>query len=133
MALLVMLALAGAFGDGPLSRATVHQPDGSTIALNRVMRAESPERVLISASAGASPVTLSLDSTTLRWLTIESTVPGATAARRGTSHMELDVTPSRDGTVAVELVVTPHVIGAQTLRARLGDGVWSDVRVVVLP
>ena len=57
MALLVVLALAGAFGDGPLSHAHISFPDGSTITLSRVMRSDNPERILLSgAAASATPV-----------------------------------------------------------------------------
>ena len=133
MALLVVLALAGAFGDGPLSHAHISFPDGSTITLSRVMRSDNPERILLSGAAASATVTLAVDSATLGWLTIESSVPGAIAERRGAAQYEFDVRSASDGSVAVELVVTPHSIGTHLLRTQLGNGAWRNVRIVVLP
>ncbi len=97
------------------------------------MRAESPERVRISGPTSQALVTLALDDATLDWLTLETTVPRAVAERRGTAQLEIDVVPSDAGTVTVELVIVPHSIGSHSLRTKLGDAAWSDVRIVVLP
>lgn len=133
MALLVVLAFAGAFGDGPLSHVSITAADGSTVALNLVMRAENPEQVLLTRRASANPVTLAIDSATMGWLTLESTVPRASAERRGAGQFELDVVPIAGETMAVELLLTPHVPGRHLFRARVGDGSWINVRILVLP
>lgn len=133
MALLVVLALAGAFGDGPLSHAHIAFADGSTITLNRVMRSDNPERVLLAGAVPSATVTLAVDSATLGWLAIESSVPRAIAERRGAAQYEFDISSASDGTVAVELVIAPHSIGIHRLRTKLGNGAWRNVRIVVLP
>ncbi len=133
MAIMVVLASAGAFGDGPLSSNTVTTADGSTIAFSRVMRAEMPELVRMQGGSGSTVQSIRVDSGTLRWLTIESTVPRADREVRARGMLEFVLTTGAGGDVEMELVVIPRTIGWHRLRARFGEAPWTDVGVLVLP
>lgn len=133
MTVLVLLALAGAFGDGPLSATTVRTPDGATITINRVMRAEMPEQVHLRGANGTDLRAIVVDDRTLRWLSLEGSVPRAGSETRTAGALRLELGTTGDAGAHVELTVMPHTVGRQRFRVQFGDGPWTDVGVVVLP
>ncbi len=113
LGILVVLALVGGFGAGPLSSTTIRDPSGALeISCDRFERqgASSGIRVAL-APAEAGPATLIISHSFFDAFAVESIQPLPVQQRGGTDGIELRFQRSDGGPLTVHLVVRARRAG----------------------
>jgi hypothetical protein len=138
MALVIVAALTGLTGGGPLSRAQARTADGRlTLEYERFMRwdAPAPLRLRFDASAAdGGEIRVWLDRGYLRDVKIERVVPEPQKVQLGAGRVTY-VFPSAGGSAGdtVTMYVEPQSVGAVSLRAGLAGGRALAARQLVYP
>jgi hypothetical protein len=134
--LIVVLALAGVFGRGPLSAMTVASGDGSlTVEADRFQRngARSMIRVAALVPAGESAVSIRISREFFEHFNIEAMVPQAATAAPDGAGVQLSF-PARGGDRAVVyLRVRAEGIGLMRSRIALSGGGSVDLLQFIHP
>jgi hypothetical protein len=119
LGLFVLAALAGLFGDGPVSRASATSPDRSVdVRYERFVRRGARSEIRISVSPRIT--LLSIDSQYLEGLTIEEVVPANAQTEHTTERLTIHLPPRRaEGLSTVVLGVKPSRAGV--LHGRIGS------------
>jgi hypothetical protein len=128
MALILTAALAGAFGNGPLSTARIDR-DGVVLAYDRIVRA-SRDEVLTLAIADGRPARISLDQAWLDRVVLRDIRPTPVLgeARAGAQVLAFAAQPGATLTLRYE------PLRAGLLRGRIeADGTAIDFTQIALP
>lgn len=124
---IVLLALAGLFGNGPLSDAVTVSPDGRVrVEYQRLSRSGTTDNLYITVQGEpGQPVTVELDGSLLRTASIETMQP---EPQRSMSHgpaLLLQLGTSKDGVATLYLTLRTDHVG--TLEAVVRAGPHSAV------
>lgn len=113
LVIIVLLALAGVFGDGPLSNAEAVSADGKLrVQYQRLSRTGTVDnmRIMVQGSAG-KPVTVTLDGTLLREASIETMQPAPLSSMSKGQALLLQLGASDDGLATLYLTVRTESVG----------------------
>ncbi|WP_087500754.1 hypothetical protein [Pseudomonas sp. SID14000] len=127
LVLIVLLALAGLFGNGPLSDAQVSSEDGRVqVDYQRLSRSGTTDnlRITVRGIAG-EPVTLLLGGTLLREASIETLQPEPQASRSHGQSLLLQLGTSKEGIATLYLTLRSEYVG--TLEGVVRAGPSSTV------
>jgi hypothetical protein len=133
MTLVVLLGLAGLFGQGPLTRREA-AGQGLTLRYHRVVRLEATQSLEFGLGARqAGAVALELDSGFLSRTEIERIIPEPREISVSPEGQRLSFPSAGTGSVAIRLLFVPKKLGR--LRARFGTpgGTELPVSFFVLP
>ncbi|QDW66877.1 hypothetical protein [Luteimonas granuli] len=116
MALLLLGAVLGAFGGGPLSHARSGSPEAVQLEYQRLLRAAAPTeyRLLIQPSFAADGrVAVRIDQALVELMQLESIVPepDAVAAGAGYTEFSFRIAPDRRSVAHVVLRFKPATFG----------------------
>ncbi|MBK4997861.1 hypothetical protein IAE37_000137 [Pseudomonas sp. S31] len=129
--LIVLLALAGAFGNGPLSEATAVSADGRLrVDYPRLSRAGTTEslRITVHGTPG-EPLQLLLGGSLLREASIETLQPEPQASLSHGKSLLLELGTSGDGIATLYLTLRSEHVGSLEGVARIGPS--SAVRFTI--
>ncbi len=120
--LIVLLALAGVFGNGPLSDATAMSSDGRLqVDYQRLSRAGTTDSLRITMrGAPGEPVQLLLGGSLLRAASIETLQPEPQASLSHGKSLLLQVGTSADGLATLYLTLRSEHVGRLEGVARIG-------------
>lgn len=116
LVIIVLLALAGVFGNGPLSNAEAVSADGKLrVQYQRLSRTGTVDtlRIMVQGSAG-KPLTVTLDGTLFREASIETMQPAPLSSMSKGQALLLQLGTSNDGLATLYLTVRSEYVG--TLR-----------------
>ncbi len=120
--LIVVLALAGVFGNGPLSDARVVSSDGRLqVDYQRLSRVGTTDslRITVRGTPG-EPVQLLLGGSLLREASIETLQPEPQASRSHGKALLLQLGTSDDGVATLYLTLRSEYVGSLEGVARIG-------------
>ncbi|WP_256669367.1 hypothetical protein [Pseudomonas sp. MN1F] len=127
LVVIVLLALAGLFGNGPLSDALAMSPDGRVqVAYQRISRSGTSDhlRITVRGTPG-QPVRLLLGGNLLREASIEMLQPEPEKSLSQGQSLLLQLGTSEDGIATLYLTVRSDFIG--TLEGLVSAGQGSAV------
>lgn len=122
--LIVLLGLAGLFGNGPLSGATVRSTDGRVeVEYKRVSRAGIREdlRIRVQGTAG-EPLTILLGGSLVREASIETLQPEPLSSLSQGEALLLNLGPPVDGTATLYITLRSEHMGPLEGTVRAGSG-----------
>ncbi|WP_207830280.1 hypothetical protein [Pseudomonas sp. 43(2021)] len=127
LVLIVLLALAGLFGNGPLSDAQVSSEDGRVqVDYQRLSRSGTTDKLRITVRGTAGePVMLLLGGTLLREASIETLQPQPQASRSQGRSLLLQLGTSKEGITTLYLTLRSEYVG--TLEGVVRAGPSSTV------
>ena len=127
LVLIVLLALAGLFGNGPLSDAQVSSEDGRVqVDYQRLSRSGTTDKLRITVRGTAGePVMLLLGGTLLREASIETLQPQPQASRSQGRSLLLQLGTSKEGIATLYLTLRSEYVG--TLEGVVRAGPSSTV------
>ncbi len=136
--ILILAALAGLFGGGPLSTARAVSPSGSLIVEHpRFTRNQSAYKLVIQVAPTAvrdGALELWIDEALARALTINSISPTPEATRLGSGRLHLRFRASPDESLApITVHATADAIGRERGQLGLTDGEHVDVSSFIYP
>jgi hypothetical protein len=132
--LLILAAAAGAFGDGPLSRASLSAPGGLRVDYERILRRRAPTEIRIVAPSRAAPGgSLAIDVTALPGEERLVPVPAAQHARATTGGMRFEIATRGEGPFEIALHNVPRRLGRREIRLSIGLAEPVAIRQLVLP
>lgn len=135
IALLLALGLAGAFGGGPLSHATVRGGgDALVVQYERIARHSAPITMIVDiAGAPDSIARLTLDRQFLEGLEVDAIVPQPIETRSTSTHVEFQFRRDSPNTsLHVVVGLTPVTIGVRRTAVST-DAASVALTQVVLP
>lgn len=127
LVLIMLLALAGVFGNGPLSNAEAISADGNLrVQYQRLSRSGTVDdlRITVRGTPG-KPVTLTLDGTLLREASIETMQPEPQSSMSRGQALLLQLGTSEDGVATLYLTVRSEYVG--TLQGLVEAGTGTSV------
>jgi hypothetical protein len=132
--LVILAAGAGAFGDGPLSRASLPAPGGLRVDYERVVRRRAPTEIRIVAPlpAGADGA-LAIDVTALPGQERLVPVPAAQQERVTASGTRFEIATRGQGPFEIALRNVPRRLGRREIRLAIGLAEPIVIRQLVLP
>ena len=129
--LLVLAALLGLFGTGPLSRAVATTPDGHIeIEHDRFARQQTPQTLRFRAADLVTQPTLWLSREFLEAGSLETIVPEPKETQLDSRGMTLrfdSAEPMLSGSIIATIDYRPHCCGA--IRASIGSSPESSVSI----
>jgi hypothetical protein len=132
MASLVLAALAGVFGHGPVGRATL-AAGGAEVRYERIARVTAPTTLVVRAPAGdGGTLTVALDGNYLERAGLQRVVPEPeriVAGREATSF----VFAARGGPLVATFHLKPGAVGWPATRIAIDGKPVGEVRHLVLP
>jgi hypothetical protein len=132
--LLALAAAAGAFGDGPVSRASLSAPGGLRVDYERVVRRRAPTEIRIVVPSPAAPGgSLAIDVTALPAQERLVPVPAAQHERVSASGMRFEIATRGEGPFEIALRNLPRRVGRREIRLAIGPGEPVAIRQLVLP
>ncbi len=133
----VVAAVLGLFGNGPLSDTAAAAPDGSLrVEYGRFLRCNAPATLTVTfgpTAARDGAVRLLVDADYLRTLRLTRTTPRAEAEQAGPDAVALVFRASPGGPGAVTLEVEPDAPGPASGRFRVDGGPAVEVGHFVYP
>jgi hypothetical protein len=135
MALLLLVALGGGLGQGPLSRASARSSDGRfEVSYHRVWRVNSPQTLDLRLDAGESgSPSLLLDAGFLARTTLERVTPLPERASLGAAGHRLFFSSTDSGPALIRLELTPRGMGRLRAELSAGNGPPLTLTFIVLP
>ncbi|MCU0627130.1 MAG: hypothetical protein MUF21_11700 [Gemmatimonadaceae bacterium] len=132
---IVVAALLGAFGDGPLARVVVSDAASTdTLRYERAVRVEAPTTVAVSHEAGADgAVAVALSSSLVEALDGLHVVPTPRRALAGSDGYIWHTGASPRARVSLQLTGTPRSPGLLRGTVRIGQGRPMVIAMLVLP
>jgi hypothetical protein len=135
MGILLVVALAGGLGQGPLSHALVRSADGRLeIRYDRIWRVNSPQTLDVRVDAGESKrPSLLLDLPFLTKTTLERVTPAPEATQVGAAGHRLVFASSDGGPLFIRLQLSARALGRLRARLSAADGPPLLLDIIVLP
>lgn len=138
MTLVILAALAGLLGPGPLSRAKAETPDGALVAVyNRFVRASDTDDLRVSFGREAirdGVVRLWVDRQYLGGVDVERVVPQPASVEVASDRLVYVFTAAPDAASGeVGFRVKPQALGSRRVRLGLAGGPALVFRQVVYP
>ncbi len=137
MALLVLSASAGLFGQGPVSRAIVGDPSSLMVDYERFVRYGSPLQLRVSLPHINTPdgsLSLKLNREFLNRVRVSSITPHPTAEALLSDGVRYDFTVAPgEGTALVTVHLQPQGMGPLTGEIRRDDGARIALWLFVFP
>jgi hypothetical protein len=132
--LAILAAAAGAFGDGPISRASISAPGGVRVDYERIVRRRAPTEIRIVVPSAPMPGgTLALDVTHLPG-TESLVLSPAPQHERATARGErFEIATRGEGPFEVALRNVPTTLGRREIRLGIGLAEPVALRQLVLP
>lgn len=114
LVIIVVLGLAGVFGNGPVSNAQVTSADGRLhVEYQRLSRSGTTDSLRITVRGNArEPVTVQLDGSLLREASIETLQPQPQASLSQGKAILLRLGTSEDGIATLYLTLRSEYVGA---------------------
>lgn len=132
MALVVVAALAGLLGEGPLSKARAHSSGGLQVEYHRILRYKTPSRLTIDFAGGGNDLELSWDVSFLEKIGIEHVEPEPKEYRiDGDVHTWIFARSEIPGRIYV--TYHPEVFGAAVARLRVKGLGQLELKQFFLP
>lgn len=118
----VLLALAGLFGNGPLSDAEVISPDGRVkVEYQRLSRSGTTDSLVITVQGSpGDPVAVQLEGSVLRKASIETIQPQPQVSLSHGSALLLQLGTSEDGLATLYLTLRSDHVGSLKGTVRAG-------------
>ena len=135
-AVILVAALLGAFGNGPLSASTSHSADDTlTVAWERIVRRQGLSELTLTVAPEAvvaGEVTVWLDPATASQ--VERVSPEPSEVETGADRMRWTFAADpADGPVTIVFDLTPTDLGPNTVRLGIEAGAELEIRQIVLP
>jgi hypothetical protein len=135
--LLVLGAMAGLFGGGPLSAGKAQSEDGlARVDYPRIARAHAPFSLEIKLSPGAAvngQVRLSIPDTALESFHISEISPEPTDARLAGGHLQLSFLADAAPSNTIRLYGEAEKVGRHSLRLTVGEASEVTLTQVIYP
>lgn len=133
MALAVLLAVAGLFGQGPLSSRSASAP-GLTLHYQRVVRLEAAQSLEFALDAPeAGDVALELDREFLTRTEIQRILPDPRTVSTSLAGQQLHFAAAGAGPIAVRVLYVPKRLGRLPARFGIPGAAPLSVSLLVLP
>jgi hypothetical protein len=135
MGVLLLVALAGGLGQGPLSHARVRSTDGRLeIRYDRIWRLNSPQTLDVRFNAGESKrPSLLLAQSFLMRTTLERVTPAPESTQVGAAGLRLVFASSDSGPLLIRLELSARAMGRLRAQLSAADGPPLILRIIVLP
>lgn len=137
MALLLLGALIGAFGDGPLSRARSGSPQSLSLQYDRLLRASAPSQYRFEAHPSTAPggeLRLRFDRALLEDIELESIVPQPEREEAGPDYTEFIFrTAPGPAPLKIDFRYRPTTFGLHGGRVSVGDAHAVTIDQFVYP
>ena len=135
-AIILIGALLGLFGNGPLSASTASTDDDTlTVAWERIVRRQGLAELQLTIDPGAiqqGEVTIWLDPTTASQVQRVNPEPAEVVVSSDRLSWTFAADPAA-GPVTIMLELTPTEMGWQTVSLGIEQGAALDIRQIVLP
>jgi hypothetical protein len=132
--LLIVLALAGALGDGPLSHASLAAPGGVRVDYERVVRRLAPSPIRVRVAAGPVPrERLQLDVMRRPRSELLAIFPQPLRERATARGSRFELATRGEGPFEIELRGEPRAIGPREIELAVDGGKPIRIRQLVLP
>jgi len=133
LALLLVLALAGAMGDGPLARARRRSPDGSlTVQYDRIAHLDGSARLRIAAASRGRETVLGLGGGFWKGAVLETLSPAPLRTVSGTAGYDMVFATVPGDSLVVHLSYRPTRLGRLPIHLEAA-GAMVTPGVLVLP
>lgn len=120
MAVLMLAALVGVFGKGPLSDATA-RADNATLRYQRFSHWESPDRLAFNVRAPGEQTVLRLSRAYIERVWVEDITPAPAGTRTLPDWIEFRF-HTGGGESTITFHIQPQAFGLQRARYAVGDG-----------
>jgi hypothetical protein len=130
----ILAAVAGAFGDGPLSRASLVVPGGLRIDYERIVRRHAPSEIRILVPSAPTPGgSLRIDVTPLPPEERLVPFPAPQRERVTASGARFEIATRGEGPFEIALRNAPRRLGRRAIRLEVGPAEPVAIRQLVLP
>lgn len=132
--LAILAAAAGAFGDGPLSRASISAPGGVRVDYERIVRRRAPTEIRIVVPSAPMPGgSLALEVTRLPGAERLVAFPDPLHERATALGARFEIATRGEGPFEIALRNVPSTLGRREIRLAIGLAEPIAIRQLVLP